>query len=109
MFNAKFVFGPRNECGILRFSVFQNFLFNRPVARSILYQRFVRKPLEEALEDTPVVLIHGPRQCGKTTLARMVGDAAGYEYITFDDDVQLAAAKADPVGFVDDLSYKTIL
>ena len=36
----------------------------------ILYERFVRKPLEEALEDTPVVLIHGPRQCGKTTLAK---------------------------------------
>jgi uncharacterized protein len=75
----------------------------------ILYQRFVRGRLEEALEDTPVVLIHGPRQCGKTTLARMVGDAAGYEYITFDDDVQLAAATADPVGFVADLPYKTVL
>ena len=66
------------------------------MAESPLYERFLRKPLDEALEDTPVVLIHGPRQCGKTTLARMVGDAAGYEYITFDDDVQLAAATADP-------------
>jgi len=28
----------------------------------ILYKRFVRGRLEEALEDTPVVLIHGPRQ-----------------------------------------------
>lgn len=54
------------------------------MTESPLYERFLRKPLEEALEDTPVVLIHGLRQCGKTTLARMVGDAAGYEYITFD-------------------------
>ena len=75
----------------------------------ILYPRFVRSRLEEALEDTPVVLVHGPRQCGKTTLARMVGDAAGYEYITFDDDVQLAAAQADPVGFVADLTDRTVL
>jgi hypothetical protein len=74
-----------------------------------LYPRFVRSRLEEALEDTPVVLVHGPRQCGKTTLARMVGDAAGYEYITFDDDVQLAAAQADPVGFVADLTDRTVL
>jgi hypothetical protein len=39
----------------------------------------------------------------------MVGDAAGYEYITFDDDVQLAAAQADPVGFVADLPARTVL
>ena len=76
---------------------------------SKLFPRFTRSRVEEALDDTPVVLIHGPRQCGKTTLARMVGDAAGYEYITFDDDVQLAAAKADPVGFVADLPDKTTL
>lgn len=57
--------------------------------RLIPYSRFARNRLEEALEDTPLVLIHGPRQCGKTTLARMVVDAAGYEYITFNDDVQL--------------------
>jgi predicted AAA+ superfamily ATPase len=79
------------------------------MTESILYPRFVRSRLEEALEDTPVVLVHGPRQCGKTTLARMVGDAAGYEYITFDDDVQLAAAQADPVGFVADLTDRTVL
>jgi len=79
------------------------------MAEPILYPRFVRCRLEEALKDTPVVLVHGPRQCGKTTLARLVGEAAGYEYITFDDDVQLAAAKADPVGFVADLADKTVL
>jgi predicted AAA+ superfamily ATPase len=79
------------------------------MAEPTLYPRFARSRLEEALEDTPVVLVHGPRQCGKTTLARMVGDAAGYEYITFDGDVQLAAAKADPVGFVASLPDRTVL
>ena len=79
------------------------------MTESRLYPRFTQNRLVEALEDSPVVLIHGPRQCGKTTLARMVGDKAGYEYISFDDEVQLAAAQADPVGFVADLADKTIL
>jgi hypothetical protein len=55
------------------------------------------------------VLIHGPRQCGKTTLARIVGDSRGFAYFTFDDDVVLAAATADPLGFVDRLPAHTIL
>ena len=73
------------------------------------YARGAQTRLEEALTDTPVVLVHGPRQCGKTTLARLVGDARGYAYVSFDDDVALAAAKADPVGFVMDLPDKAVL
>lgn len=74
-----------------------------------LYPRFVVPRLNEALADTPVVLIHGPRQCGKTTLAQSVGDAAGYAYISFDNDVLCAAAQADPVGFVADLPERVVL
>ncbi len=74
-----------------------------------IYPRFVEPPLIEALADTPVVLIHGPRQCGKTTLAQMVGEKEGYTYLSFDNDVTLAAATADPVGFVADLPERTIL
>jgi hypothetical protein len=44
--------------------------------KPILYPRFVRESVEPALSDTPMMLTHGPRQCGKTTLARMVGDAS---------------------------------
>lgn len=79
------------------------------MAEPSLYPRFVQPRLEEALADTPVVLIHGPRQCGKTTLARQVGATAGYAYVSFDDDVALAAAQADPVGFVGDLPDRTVL
>lgn len=74
-----------------------------------LHARFLLPRLTEALADTPVVLIHGPRQCGKTTLARQVGDAEGYAYLSFDDDVQRASAQADPVGFVADLPDKVVL
>jgi uncharacterized protein len=56
-----------------------------------------------------VVLLHGPRQCGKTTLAEQIGRERSYAYFTFDDRVVLAAAKADPVGFVADLPEHSIL
>ena len=75
----------------------------------VFYPRFSLSHLTEALQDTPVVLIHGPRQCGKTTLARAVGDATGYAYISFDDDVLRASALADPVGFVANLPDKVVL
>jgi predicted AAA+ superfamily ATPase len=79
------------------------------VSSTAIYPRYAEPRLLEALADSPVVLIHGPRQCGKTTLARVVGDHAGYSYITLDDDVLRAAAEADPAGFVADLPKKTIL
>ncbi len=76
---------------------------------SSLHPRHLRPRLEEALADSPVVLVHGSRQCGKTTLAREVGDAAGFAYFTFDDDVQRAAATTDPVGFVAELPERAVL
>lgn len=79
------------------------------MATDSLYPRLLEPRLVEALADTPVVLIHGPRQCGKTTLAQAVGHPRGYAYFTFDDDVTLAAATADPIGFVGDLPERAIL
>ncbi len=74
-----------------------------------LYPRYAEPRLTEALADSPVVLIHGPRQCGKTTLARMVGEPRGYAYVSFDDDVARGAAEADPAGFVADLPERATL
>ena len=74
-----------------------------------LYPRYAESHLLEALEDSPVVLIHGPRQCGKSTLARTVGTPRGYEYITFDDNATRDAAVFDPVGFIDSLPDRAIL
>lgn len=73
------------------------------------YARHVTPRLREAIADSPAVLIHGPRQSGKSTLARAVGEARGYRYLTFDDDAVRGAALRDPVGFVDGLPPKTIL
>jgi predicted AAA+ superfamily ATPase len=73
------------------------------------YPRHLAPRLREALADTPAVLIHGPRQSGKTTLARAVGEPRGYRYVSFDDEAVRSAAASDPVGFVSGLPAKTIL
>jgi len=64
-----------------------------------MFKRFVERRAEEALSDTPVVLIVGPRRAGKTTLVRKMADA-GRTYITLDDQTVLEAAKSDPIGFI---------
>jgi hypothetical protein len=48
--------------------------YHWPMDAPDLLPRHAARLLVEALADSPVVLIHGPRQCGKTTLARMVAD-----------------------------------
>ena len=72
-----------------------------------MYQRFVERRAKEALSDTPVVLIVGPRRAGKTTLVRKMGEA-GRTYITLDDWTTLDAAKSDPAGFIRGLDHATI-
>ncbi len=69
--------------------------------------RHVQDKVDVALQDTRVVLIVGPRQAGKTTLARRYTSAAR-PYITLDDPAALAAARADPTGFVRGLSQAVI-
>jgi hypothetical protein len=72
-----------------------------------MYERFVERRAEEALSDTPVVLIVGPRRAGKTTLVRKLEDT-GRTYITLDDQTVLAAAQSDPAGFIRGLDRATI-
>jgi predicted AAA+ superfamily ATPase len=64
-----------------------------------MFKRFVERRAEEALLDTPVVLIVGPRRAGKTTLVKKMGES-GRSYITLDDQTVLEAAKSDPAGFI---------
>ncbi len=61
------------------------------------------------LGESPVVLIHGPRQCGKTTLAKQVAATHGYRYFTLDDAAVETAIFADAVGFVADLPEHAII
>lgn len=87
-----------------------------------LYPRYAELRLAEALEESPVVLIQGPRQCGKTTLAQIVGSPRGltaganlpagegaYAYVTFDDDIARRGAETDPMGFIAGLPERAAL
>lgn len=72
--------------------------FNQPQWHSAKSSPGLVEPrLVEALDDSPTVLIHGPRQSGKTTLAQSVGKKRGYHYFNLDNDVLRAAAEAEGV------------
>jgi uncharacterized protein len=71
------------------------------------FPRFSAKRVATALTDTPVVMLIGPRQCGKTTLVRQFVDEER-EYVTLDDDTVLEAARNDPAGFVRAFDLVTI-
>src|SRR5271157_2691208 len=64
----------------------------------------------QALTDTPVVLINGARQTGKSTLVQSSElTERSRQYLTFDDPGILAAAKRDPNGFVAGLNATVTL
>lgn len=72
-----------------------------------LYPRSLQKSLKEALNDTPVVCILGPRQCGKSTLAQHFNK--NYSYMNLDEEELLRIALLDPSGFVKGLPEYVIL
>lgn len=76
-----------------------------------MYRRNLEGAVRAALADTPVVFLAGPRQVGKSTLARAIGDGERppRRYLTLDDVATFAAAHADPQGFVEGLDGRVTL
>lgn len=66
-----------------------------------MIRRNITNKLLEALSDSPVVLLHGARQTGKSTLIKsLVGEEYPAEYLTFDDPGILSAAQNNPIEFL---------
>ncbi len=63
--------------------------------------------MESALGDTPVVCLLGPRQCGKTTLARALAGAA--TFLSLDEAALRSTARQDPDGFIASVPGPAIL
>lgn len=66
-----------------------------------LYPRHIKGGLDAALGDTPAVVVIGPRQAGKSTLATAVAVERNARYVTLDDDGLREAANDDPAGFIE--------
>ncbi len=62
--------------------------------------RHAEAPVRLALTDTRIVAIVGPRQSGKTTLARRIADDEGRAFVSLDDAQSRRFAQDDPTGFV---------
>jgi predicted AAA+ superfamily ATPase len=80
---------------------------NQSETAATIFPRYIQPRVVEALADTPVVLLSGPRQAGKTTLVRQL---SGNErrYLTLDDEVTRLAAQEDPVGLIRSLDCAVI-
>jgi len=74
-----------------------------------MFPRHIHALLTDALADTPVVLLNGARQTGKSTLVQALSSSQGRRYLTLDDRVVLAAAKSDPTGFIAGLSGPVVM
>ena len=88
-----------------------------------LIHRHLTARVRVSLQDTPAVLVNGPRQCGKTTLvkqfvqggapanlnASLLQDTSeGMTYLTLDDPAVLETARIDPVGLLRQLDRAII-
>jgi len=75
-----------------------------------MFRRNIEERVLEAVGQSRVVLINGPRQAGKTTLVRDLIDF-GQEatYITLDDIAPLSFARQDPSGFIGQFAGTTII
>ncbi len=75
-----------------------------------IYPRQIAPKVLAALKDSPVVLLNGARQVGKSTLAQMLLKN-GYRatYLTLDESTTLSALHADPRAFLEAIEGNIII
>ncbi len=74
-----------------------------------MYPRKSEQLLKELLKDFRILYLTGPRQAGKTTLARKIAADLDMEYVSLDEQTTLASANDDPHGFIDSLANKPMV
>ena len=74
-----------------------------------MYSRHLHPLVRDMLGEFRIVYVTGPRQSGKTTLARSVASELGMRYLTLDDPAVQAAAAYDPYGFVRSFGNQSVV
>ena len=74
-----------------------------------MYQRLLQALMEELLSEFRILYVTGPRQAGKTTLARALSEKNGMHYLTLDDQAVLASAESDPHGLIRSLGTRKVV
>jgi len=75
-----------------------------------MFKRSLMPEVAAALADTPVVLLIGARQTGKSTLVQQLSNNREPAHmLSFDDLTSLSAAKRDPQGFITGLQGAVVI
>jgi len=68
---------------------------------SALLPRFARRAVDTAMADTPILVLQGARQVGKSTLATQVSLDHGGVFVSLDNYNTLRFIREDPVAFIE--------
>ena len=74
-----------------------------------MIKRKLEPTILEMLDNFRIVAINGPRQSGKTTLAKLIAKHKNITYYTFDDEDVYNTAKQDPNGFISYISKDNVV
>jgi uncharacterized protein len=75
----------------------------------MLIPRNLKTGIITAAQDTPVIMINGSRQTGKSTLMQGLYPSNQPAYVTLDDMHTLGLARSGPQAFIDSLPERVIL
>ena len=71
-------------------------------------ERHAEALIQVALSDTRIVMLVGPRQTGKTTLAQKIADEEDRAFISLDEPDNREYAREDPIGLLRNLDRAVI-
>ncbi|XOV85074.1 MAG: ATP-binding protein [bacterium] len=74
-----------------------------------MFNRSIEEFIKEMLSEFRIVYVTGPRQAGKTTLARNIAIDLGMRYLSLDDQATLSAAENDPHGLIRSLGEESVV